>query len=192
MGLLVETQGFMLSGVALGCCVGTWRKILLFMSWLGSKAFFGSLLLVLSSAASLGFSWDSDLCVWLRPGLPALCQVSRPFQFFRKAVWDAWRTKVAGDLSSQAGFRGGRYLDLRGSLELLSSSHLGGGDEGLLRGILFGRCLEWISSRLCQRRNRSLSFLWRPDGDGHLFWECPHLPFVHVRESPEFHDLLSA
>ena len=54
----------------------------------------------------LGFSWDSDLCVWLRPGLPALCQISSPLQFFRQAVWDAWTTKVAGDLSSRAGFSG--------------------------------------------------------------------------------------
>ena len=42
----------------------------------------GSNHLLLSSAMSLGFSWDSDSCVWLRPGLPALCQVSSPFQFF--------------------------------------------------------------------------------------------------------------
>ena len=69
--------------------------------------------LLLSSAASLGFSWDSDLCVWLTPGLLALCQLSSPFQFFRSAVWDAWRTKVAGDLGSLAGFRGARYLDFR-------------------------------------------------------------------------------
>ena len=32
----------------------------------------GPVHLLLSSAASLGFSWDSDLRVWLRPGLPAL------------------------------------------------------------------------------------------------------------------------
>ena len=80
----------------------------------------------------------SLLCVWLRPGLPALCQVSSPSQFFPKAVWDAWRTKVAGDLGSRAGFRGGRYLDLRGSLKLLSSPHPRGGDKGLLRGNLSG------------------------------------------------------
>ena len=24
------------------------------------------------------------------------------------------------------------------------------------------------------------------DGDGHLFWDCPFLPLVHVRENPEF------
>ena len=78
----------------------------------------GPVHLMLSSAASLGFSWDSDLCVWLRPGLPALCQVSNPFQFFCRAVWDAWRATVAGDLSSRAGFRGGRYLDFLGSVKL--------------------------------------------------------------------------
>ena len=30
---------------------------------------------LLSSALSLGFPWNSDSCVWLRPGLPALCQI---------------------------------------------------------------------------------------------------------------------
>ena len=30
----------------------------------------GPVHLLLSSALSLGFSWDSDSCVWLRPGLP--------------------------------------------------------------------------------------------------------------------------
>ena len=66
----------------------------------------GPVHLLLSGAASLGFSLDSDLCVWLTLGLPALCQISSPFHFFRKAVWDAWRTKVAGDFSSRAGFSG--------------------------------------------------------------------------------------
>ena len=78
--------------------------------------------------------------------MPALCQMSSPFQFFREAVWDAWRTMVAGDLSSRAGFRTGRNLDFRGSLKLLSSPHLRGGDKGLLRGTVVWECLEWISS----------------------------------------------
>ena len=159
----------MLSGVAFGCCVGTWLFYasvhelagifcLLLVVSAGAPGH-GPVHLLLSSALSLGFSWDSDSCVWLRPGLPVLCQISSPFQFFREAVWDAWRTEVAGDISSQAGFRGGRYLDFPGSLKLLSSPHLRGGDKGLLRRILSGKCLEWISSQHCQRRNRSLSFL---------------------------------
>ena len=35
-----------------------------------------------------------------------------------------------------------------------------------------------------------MSFLWGPDHDGHLFWECPYPPFVHIRESVEFRGLL--
>ena len=120
----------------------------------------GPVHLLLSSAAFLGFSWDSDLCGWLRPSLPALCQISSPFQIFRKAVLDAWRTKVAGDLRSRAGFRGGRYLDFRGSLKLLSSPHLRGGNKGLLRGILSGGVWNGFLLGFCQRRSRSLSFLF--------------------------------
>ena len=36
-----------------------------------------------------------------------------------------------------------------------------------------------------------MSFLWGPDGDGHLFWECSYPPLVAVRESPEFHDIVN-
>ena len=101
------------------------------------------------------------------------------FSFFRMAVWDAWRTKVAGDLCSRAGFRGGRYLDFRGSLMLLSRGILSGGVwNGFLLGFVRGEIVP-------------LSFLLGgPDGDEHLFWACPHPSFVHIRESPEFRDLL--
>ena len=43
----------------------------------------GPVHLLLSSASSLGFSWNPDQCVWQSPGLPALCQPSGPFQFFQ-------------------------------------------------------------------------------------------------------------
>ena len=66
------------------------------MSWPGSIVFHGLSLPVLLGMVRfitavqcflyLGFFWDSESCVWLRPGLPALCQVSGPFQFFREAV----------------------------------------------------------------------------------------------------------
>ena len=150
----------------------------------------GPIHLLVSSALSLGFSWDSDRCVWLRPGLPALCQISSPFQFFREAVWGAWRTKVAGDLSSRAGFRGGRYLDFRGSLKLSSSPHLRGGDKGLLRGILSGCVWNGFLLGFVKGEIVPCRFCGGLDHDGHLFWECPYPPLVHIRESVEFRDLL--
>ena len=41
----------------------------------------GPVHLLVSSALSMGFSWDSDRCVWIRPGLPALCQTLVPYSF---------------------------------------------------------------------------------------------------------------
>ena len=110
--------------------------------------------------------------------------------FFSEAVWGAWSTRVAGDLSSRAGFRGGRYLDFRGSLKLLSSPHLRGGDEGLLRGILSGGVWNGFLLGFVKGEIVPCRFCGGPDSDGHLFWECPHPPLVHIRESVEFRDLL--
>ena len=150
----------------------------------------GPVHLLVSSALSVGFSWDPDRCVWIRPDLPILCQISSPFQFFRDAIWGAWRTKVSGDLSSRAGFRGGRYLDFRGSLKLLSSPHLRGGDKGLLRGILSGGVWNGFLLGFVKGEIVPCRFCGGPDGDGHLFWDCPYPPFVHIRESVEFRSLL--
>ena len=35
----------------------------------------GSIHLLVSCAASVGFVWLPDLCIWQRPGLPALCRL---------------------------------------------------------------------------------------------------------------------
>ena len=88
------------------------------------------------------------------------------FSFFREAVWDAWRTKVAGDLSSRACFRGGRYLDFRGSLKLLSSPHLRRGDKGLLRGILSGGVWNGFLLSFVRGEIVPCRFCGGPDGDG--------------------------
>ena len=49
----------------------------------------GPIYLLLSSAATIGVTWLSDLCIWQRPGLPALCQLSSPLQYFKSSIWDA-------------------------------------------------------------------------------------------------------
>ena len=50
-------------------------------------------------------------------------------------------------------------LDIAGSLQLLHAPHVRERDKALLRAIMVGGCLEWISSRSCQGRSRSLPLL---------------------------------
>ena len=51
-----------------------------------------------------------------------------------------------------------------------------------------GSFLGWLAS--LKEKSFLVVFVGGPDNDGHLFWECPHPPFVHIRESVEFRDLL--
>ena len=113
------------------------------------------------------------------------------FSIFKDAIVDAWNTKVCGDLGVRAGFRGGTRLDLKGSLQLLSASHLRERDKGLLRGVLSGEV--WNGFLLGHARGEIVPcrFCGEADGDGHLFWDCTHPPFVHILEIPEFHGLLN-
>ena len=61
-----------------------------------------------------------------------------PIQHFRSAIWQAWQSKVATDLSRRKGFRGGFSMDIYGSHQLLVSSHLRERDKMLLGAILSG------------------------------------------------------
>ena len=46
----------------------------------------GPIHLLVSGAASIGFDWLPELCIWQRPCLPALCQLSIPFQYFEVSI----------------------------------------------------------------------------------------------------------
>ena len=59
-----------------------------------------------------------------------------------------------------------------------------------MRGILSGGVWNGFLLGFVRGDIVPCRFCGGPDCDGHLFWECPHLTFVHIRESPEFHDLL--
>ena len=59
----------------------------------------GPVLLLVQSVGTIGFAWDPVECVWVRPGLPMLCHLAPPFQYFKSAVRDAWSAKVAQNLS---------------------------------------------------------------------------------------------
>ena len=98
----------------------------------------GPVHLLLISAAEIGFAWDGDEHGWARVSLPPLRMMAGPIQHFRSAILDAWRFHVFSLLSERKGFRGVQFADLKGSLQLLNSTHLRDRDKMLLRAILCG------------------------------------------------------
>ena len=125
----------------------------------------GPIHLLSASAAEVGFRWDPDALAWSRPGLPQLSNLAGPLQHFKAAILDAWRNKVAADLCSRKGFRGGTLLDVHGSLQLLSSPHVRERDKALLRDIMVGERrgregLEWCPSGTGSKPGYSMSVLW--------------------------------
>ena len=98
----------------------------------------GPVHLLLTSAAEIGFAWDGDEKGWVRVSLPPLRMMAGPIQHFRTAILDAWHFHVFSKLSERKGFRGVEFADLKGSLQLLNSTHLRDRDKMLLRAILCG------------------------------------------------------
>ena len=129
-------------------------------------------------AAELGFAWDGNENGWVRVSLPPLRMMTGPIQHYRSAILEAWHCRVFARLSERKGFWCVDFADLKGSLQLLTSSHLRDRDNMLLRailcwgvwnGFLLGKAKkEDVPCRFCGK-NR--------DGDGHLFWECSFSPF---------------
>ena len=142
--------------------------------------------LLLESAAEIGFSWCSHVPGWDRPcsvWLLALFSISG-------CILDAWRHKVSMGLCSRKGFRGGPFLDVSGTLQLLNSDHVRERDKALLRGVLVGGV--WNGFLLGKVKNCHVPcrFCGGDDSDGHSFWDCTFPPLVEIRENPEFHELM--
>ena len=85
------------------------------------------------------------------------------------AILEAWRDKVSSDLCCRKGFRGGPLLDVHGSLQLLTTSHVRERDKALLRSIMVGGV--WNGFLLGRVRSQFVPcrLCGAPDGDGHLF-----------------------
>ena len=93
--------------------------------------------------------------------------------------------QVSADFCARSGFRDGPLLDIRGSHQLLISSHVRERDKALLRSVMVGGVWNgFLPGKI------PCKFCGGTDGDGHLFWDCPHPPLVEIRENPEFHDLM--
>ena len=75
--------------------------------------------LLVESAAEIGFVWSSEMVGWARVELPVLSNLTGPIQHFRAFVLEGWRGKVSADLCARKGFRGGPWLGVDGTLQLL-------------------------------------------------------------------------
>ena len=113
-----------------------------------------------------------------------------PIQHFRSAILDAWRHRVSVSLCSRAGFRGGPFLDVFGTMQLLNSDHVRERDKALLRGVLVGGVWNGFLLGKVKGCHVPCRFCGGDDGDGHLFWDCTFPPLVEIRENPEFHELM--
>ena len=151
----------------------------------------GPVHLLLISVAELGFAWDGDERGWVRPSLPPLRMMTGPIQHFFSSILDAWRYLVFAMLAEREGFRGVQFADFKGSLQLLTSSHLRERDKMLLRAILCGGVWNGFLLGRAKKEDVPCQFCGKKDGDGHLFWDCTFPPLLHVRELPEFSYLLS-
>ena len=142
------------------------------------------------SAAEIGFVWSADEVGCVREGLPVLSNLAGPIQHFGEAVLEGRRSKASAYLCARKGFRGGPWLDLYGSLQLLDSDRVRERDKALLRGVLVGGVWNGLLLGKAKGHRVPCRFCGRDDNDGHLFWECTFPPRVEIRGDPEFHDLM--
>ena len=120
----------------------------------------GPVHLLLTSAAEIGFAWDSGEKGWIRVSLPPLRMMTGPIQHFRNAILDAWHFSCFfPKLSERKGFWGVEFADLKGSLQLLGSTHLRERDKMLLRAIMCGGVWNGFLLGKAKKEGRSLSFL---------------------------------
>ena len=153
----------------------------------------GPVHLLLISAAEVGFAWDGDEKGWVRPGFPP----SFTHDVWAYSVFSYCHSgglayfQVFSKLSERKGVWCVEFADLKGSLQLLNSTHLRDRHEMLLRAILCGGVWNGFLLGKARKEDVPCRFCGKKDGDGHLFWECSFPPLQHVRDLPEFSFLMS-
>ena len=141
----------------------------------------GPVYLLLISATELDFAWDGDERGWVRPSLPPFRMMTGPIQHFVSSILDAWRYRVFAKLAEREGFRCVQFVESKGSLQLLTSSHLRERDKMLLRAVLCGGVWNGFLLGRAKKEDVPCQFCGKKDRDGHLFWECTCPPLLHVR-----------
>ena len=106
-------------------------------------------------------------------GSPVLSNLVSSIQHFRAAVLEGRRGKVSADLCGRKGFRGGPWLDVDGTLQLLNSDHVRERDKALLWSILVGGVWNGFLLQKVKGQRVPCRFCGGADSDGHLFWGMP-------------------
>ena len=126
-----------------------------------------------------------------RVGFGSLFHLCVPIQHFRSAILDAWHFHVFSKLSERKGFWCVDFADIKGSLQLLNSTHLRDRDKMLLRAIMCGGVWNGFLLGKAKKEDVPCRFCGKRDGDGHLFWECSFPLPLPLRDLPEFSFLMS-
>ena len=92
--------------------------------------------------------------------LPPRRMVSGPIQHFYSAILDASRYVIFAKLSERKGFFGAEYVDFKGFLQQLTSSHLRERDKNVVKSHSVRESLERIPSWQGQEGTCSLQILW--------------------------------
>ena len=118
-------------------------------------------------------------------------QLSWPCSAFSGCNSRAWRKQVSADFCVKNGFRGGPWLDIDGTLQLLNSGHVRERDEALLRAHVLA-CGVWngFLPRKLKGQHVPCGFCGGGDGEGCFFWDCTLPPLLEIHEHPEFHGLM--
>ena len=128
---------------------------------------------------------------WVREGLPVLSNFAGPIQQLRAAILGPGWGKVSADLCARQGFRGGPWLDVDGSLQLLNSDHVREREIRLCSGVsllvVFGMVFCFIRSRVSVCLALSVGVMMVMVIS---FGSALSPPLVEIREHPEFHDLV--
>ena len=113
------------------------------------------------------------------------------FSIFVLPFWRLGIFRFSPNFLNEKVFGVWNLLDLKGSLQLLNSTHLRDRDKMLLRAILCGRVWNGFLLGNARKEDVPCRFCGKKDGDGHLFCECSFPPLQHVRDLPEFSFLMS-
>ena len=133
----------------------------------------GPVHLLVESAAEIGSLWSPELVGWVREGLPVLSNLAGLIQHFWSTVLEGWSGEVSADLCARKGFRGGAWLDIDGTLQLVNSDHVRERDKALLRSILVGGVWNGFLLERVEGQRVLCRFCGGADGDGIVlfhFW----------------------